>query len=253
MRNTRSHILLLIATLVIIVASTALVSMRGQGKRNAPRGDHAQQKFEFESRFPVAEYDAQEPDDPKERLKRKSKDNRFRQGVLDELPGVTESEIVDGSGVARRPALPVALSNIIIIGNILNARAYLSSNKTGIFSEFTISIDEVLKTTGSDQVLPGANILAEREGGRIRYPSGRVRWIRFAHEGMPSNGGRYLFFLRRTEQEGIYVILTGYELRAGKVFPLDGVAPFEEHKLPMFAPYDGVEEAVFLKTIRDSL
>lgn len=253
MRTSRRHILLLTTTFLIVVASTAPVSMRGQDKRNPTRTDRAQKKSEFADRFPVAEYSVTEPTDLKERAKRKSKDNRFPPGRLDDLSGVTESEIVDGSGVTRRPALPVALSDIILIGNVLNAQAYLSSNKTGIFSEFTISIEQVLVSTGTDQVLPGANILAEREGGRIRYPSGRTRWIRFAHEGMPSIAGRYVFFLRRTGQEGVYVILTGYELREGKVFPLDGVAPFEEYKLPRFAPYDGIEEAVFLKTVKSLL
>lgn len=111
-------------------------------------------------------------------------------------------------------------------------------------------IKEVLKTTGSDPVLPGGNISVEREGARIRYPSGHIRWVRFAHEGMPTIGGRYVLFLRRTGQESIYTILTGYELRAGRVFPLDGVAAFEERKLPQFATYEGVEETVFLKSVR---
>lgn len=249
MRNSRSHILLLTTTLLIVVASTAFVSMRGQDKRNPTRTDRAQEKSEFAGRFPIAEYTAQEPADPKERSKRKSKDNRFPQGVLDEMPSATETIVMDSPGAARGPALPVALSDIIIVGNVLNSHAYLSSNKTGIFSEFTISIEEVLKSTGSDPTLPGANILAEREGGRIRYPSGRIRWIRFGHEGMPTIGGRYVFFLRRASNETL-AILTGYELRSGKVFPIDGVAPFEEQKLPKFATYDGVEETGFLATVR---
>jgi len=242
--------LLLIATLVILVASTALVSMRGQGQKSVSRNDKAQQKLDFESRFPVAEYTAPEPTDSQERAKRKSKDNRFPKGRLDELPGVTETSIADGNGSGHLPALPVSLSDIIIVGDVLNAQAYLSSDRTGLFSEFTVSIHEVLKATGSDPVLPGANISVEREGGRIRYPSGHVRWVRFDHEGMPSIGGRYVLFLRRTGQEGVHTILTGYELREGRVFPLDGVAEFEERKLPKFATHEGVEETVFLTTVR---
>jgi hypothetical protein len=219
MRNRSKHIVLSITTLVVLIGFTALVSMRGHSQKNLSRTDRAQKKIDFESRFPIAEYATREPADPKEHLKRKSKDNRFPRGQLDELPNVVESKIVDGNGLERLPAFPVALSDVIILGHVLNAHAYVSSNKTGIFSEFTLSVETVLKATGSDSVLPGANISVEREGGRIRYPSGRIRWIRFAHEGMPSIGGRYLFFLRRTGQEGVYVILTGYELRAGTVFP----------------------------------
>jgi hypothetical protein len=242
--------LLLIATLVILASSTALVSMRGQGQKSVSRNDKAQQKVDFETRFPVAEYTVPEPTDPQQRAKRNSKDNRFPKGRLDESPGVTETLIADGGGSSGLPALPADLSDIIIVGDVLNAQAYLSSDKTGLFSEFTISIGEVLKTTGSEPLLPGANISVEREGGRIRYPSGHVRWVRFAHQGMPTIGGRYLLFLRRTGQEGVHTILTGYELRAGRVFPLDGVAALDESKLSQFATYEGVEETVFLTTVR---
>lgn len=250
MRNARGLMLLLVATLVILVASTALVSMRGQGQTSQSTNDKAQQKQDFKSRFPVADYTGLEPTGPRERAKRKSKDKRLPKGVLEDSLGATETSIMDGGGSGRPEALPVRSSDIIIIGDVLNARAYLSSDKTGLFSEFTVSIEEVLKSTGSDPVLPGANLSVEREGGRIRYPSGNVRLVRFGHEGMPSIGGRYVLFLRRTGQESIPTILTGYELRAGRVFPLDGVASFEEFKLPKFVVYDGVEETVFLKTVR---
>jgi len=251
MRKTRSQILLLTTTLVIVVTLTALVSMRGQVQKTPARPDHAQQKSDFASRFPIADYDAAESADVKEPGKRKSKDNRFPKGRLDESHGVTETTIVDGNASERLPALPVTVSDIVIIGNVLNGRAYLSSSKTGLFSEFTINIEEVLKTTESNPVLVGSNISVEREGGGIRYPSGHIRWIRFAGEGMPSISGRYLFFLRRTSQENTYIILTGYELRERKVFPLDGVADFDGDKLPKFAMYEGVEESDFLKTVRE--
>lgn len=250
MRNTKRLVLPLIATLVILAASTALVSMRGQGQKGLSQNARNQQRLEFENRFPIADYTASEPTDPQERAKRKSKDKRLPQGVLEDSPGATETSIVDGNGSGSLPALPVGLSDFIIIGDVLNAQAYLSSDKTGIFSEFTISVQEVLKTRGSDPVLPGANISVEREGARIRYPSGNVRWVRFAHEGMPAIGGRYVLFLRRTGQESVPTILTGYELRAGRVFPLDGVAAFEEFKVPKFAVFEGVEETAFLATVR---
>lgn len=240
----------LIATIVIVGASTALVSMRGQDRKTGPRSDHAQEKADFENRFPIVDYTIPESTDPQERAKRKSKDNRFPKGLLDELPNVTETSIADGNGAERLPALPIALSDTIIICDVLNGHAYLSSNRTGLFSEFTISVEEVLKTAATDPVIAGSLISVEREGGRIRYPSGRIRWVRFAHEGMPSIGGRYILFLRRTGQESSQTILTGYELRAGRVFPLDGVAEFEGSKLSQFASHERLEETVFVTTVR---
>jgi hypothetical protein len=248
-----SRTLLFVATVVIGVTSMALLSMRAQEQSPQQGRDRAQQKLDFQSRFPIADYATPEPSEPQERAKRTSKNNRFPKGRLDESADVTETLIVDGNGVERLPALPVALSDVIVVGEILNARAYLSSTKTGLFSEFMINIEEVLKSIGQNPVLPGVNVLVEREGGRIRYPSGRIRWVGFAHQGMPTNGGRYLLFLRQTEQEGTYSILTGYELRAGHVFPLDGASEFENRKLPQFAAYDSAEEGALFKAVRSLL
>src|SRR6266581_4548534 len=126
------HTLLFMATLVFAVASIALLSMRGQEK-GPSNNYHAQQKIDSQSRFPIADYGATEPSEPQERAKRASKNNRFPKGRLDELRDVTETLVVDGNGLERLPALPVTLSDVVVVGQILNARAYLSSTKTGIF------------------------------------------------------------------------------------------------------------------------
>jgi hypothetical protein len=248
MRRTASAVLLLMGAFVILVSSSTLVSMKSPRQSALPgQDDKTQEKNDFENRFPLANYDAAEPMDARERAKRKHKDQRVAKGRLDEMQGVTETQIVDGKRLA---ALPVNLSDLIIVGDVLNGYAYLSSNKTGLFSEFAVSIVDVLKGMRGDTVKPGTRISIEREGGSIRYPSGRIRWVRYAHEGMPSIGRRYAFFLRRSGQDKIFTILTGYELRAGLVTPIDGVGSFEERKLPQFAPYDGFAESAFLITVR---
>jgi hypothetical protein len=123
--------------------------------------------------------------DARERAKRKHKDQRVAKGRLDEMQGVTETQIVDGKRLA---ALPVNLSDLIIVGDVLNGYAYLSSNKTGLFSEFAVSIVDVLKGMRGDTVKAGTRISIEREGGSIRYPSGfcgaraRTKFLRYSRD-----------------------------------------------------------------------
>jgi hypothetical protein len=163
-RKKPGRTLLFVAMLVIAVVSMAFLSMRAQAQ-NAQQGrDRAQQKLDFQSRFPIADYASPEASEPQERANRKSKDNRFPKDRLAESADITETLIVDGNGLEKLPALPVALSDVIVVGEILNARAYLSSSKTGLFSEFMLNIKEVLKSTGNDPVLPA----------RIFWLSGRV-------------------------------------------------------------------------------
>ncbi len=237
------------ASAVIVTGSAAFISMQGQGSKGQPTGaDKLRAKAEAESKVPIAQYSKNDVTDPHERSKRDAKNHRFPKGRLDDLPGVTETEIVDGTGIETRSALPIAASDMVIIGNVLDARAYLSTDLTGLFSEFKVAIERLFKVPDGFNAFVGTNVVVEREGGRIRYPSGRTRWIRFAHEGMPAAGERYVFFLKQSSTPGTFLIVTAYELKNGTVIPLDGVSDFE-NKLPQFASYEGMAEDEFVRTV----
>jgi hypothetical protein len=73
---------------------------------------------------------------------------------------------------------------------------------------------------------------------------------------VPRIGHRYLFFLRYTGQGEVPYILTAYELRAGRVFPLDGLDEANSkvgNILPQFAAYENADENVFLNEVRNAI
>jgi hypothetical protein len=45
-------------------------------------------------------------------------------------------------------ALPTHISNAVVIGEVTDAKAYLSEDRTSVYSEFTIRVGEVLKKAG---------------------------------------------------------------------------------------------------------
>jgi hypothetical protein len=143
------------------------------------------------------------------------------------------------------PSLPVVKSDAIVIGMVDDAKAYLSNNKKGIYSEFTISIQETLKVKNGI-LAPTTSIVAERFGGAVQFPSGRVYKYRINDQGVPRIGQQYVFFLRYNEQGEDFSIITGYELRDEKVFPLDG----RDTKL-QFSIYQGTSEDTFLSELRN--
>jgi len=59
---------------------------------------------------------------------------------------------------------------------------------------------------------------------------------------MPQVGLRYVLFLTNGQGEKDLTILTGYELREGKVFPLDD--------LPNLRVYENADETTFLNELR---
>lgn len=121
---------------------------------------------------------------------------------------------------AMLPPLPVARSGLVALGEVVDAKAYLSNDQSGVYSEFTVRIERVFKNDKARVVFPGELITTERWGGRVIFPSGRVIIYGDRGQGMPQPGREYLFFLERNPEQ--YNLLTAYQLNSGQVEPLDG-------------------------------
>jgi hypothetical protein len=112
-----------------------------------------------------------------------------------------------------------------------------------VYSVFSVLIEEVLKHSGKLTV--GSAIEAEREGGRVKFPSGRTHLYMISEQDMPRVGGRYVLFLSETNTENVFEIITGYEIRADSVSPLD--------ELPQTRAYENAMPANFLNELKTKL
>lgn len=245
--------ILLLSFCALIVGASAAWGPSGHLGQDAARNSR-KRKYE-DPRWPIIDYDFPESTDPEERQRRKAKNARYNKQHLVSTPSpVSESgemNLVNDWEVGF-PALPAERSSVVLIGEISNARAHLSEDKSGIYSEFTVRIERVLKNETVSPIAPGSSVSVERTGGRIRLASGHIHQYGVAHQGMPRVGGRYLLFLSGEEESGFH-ILTGYELREGRVTPLDGVDPADGSKLPQFAAHEGGHEAEFLTRVESIL
>ncbi|MGA9997131.1 MAG: hypothetical protein WBP93_17065 [Pyrinomonadaceae bacterium] len=239
--KTRKRALWLIFALLAIAMVAAMTSLNGQSKSN-----NAQQKNTDESQMPIVDYSTSEPSAQEKQTKRYAKGLRYNNlpAKVEEFPGdveVTEAE----SWIERLPALPVSKSDAIVLGRVTNTQAFLSPDKSGVYSEFKIEINEILKDKSGASLVPNMELIAEREGGRIRFPSGHVQLFRLSGQGALHVGGRYLLFLKCTEQPTDFLLLTAYELRGGRVYPIDDVT--------RHAVYKGSDETTFLNTVRKAI
>lgn len=231
-----------------VIVVTATLSTFSKHNR-APQPEQGQQHDrrrkaeEFVNRLPVADYDEPEPSDPEELRRKREKGAKYDQ------PEVTVdaySEVVVGSThwASGLPAFPLIQSNAVVVGRVTEARAWMSNNKKGVYSEFTLEIEDVLKKDGDKSLKSDSAASLDREGGRVRLPSGKVGIYYIPGQGVPLVGRRYLFFLSGKKSAG-FTIVTGYELREGKVTPLD--TPGVGHP---FTKYAGADEQSFLNEVR---
>lgn len=207
-----------------------------------PNLKQSPQKFD-ERRFPIADYAAAEPSDPLQRSKRRARGLKRDKSDWSVNPNAPSDTTVRVDFVDRNlPAFPIDQSKAIVIGRVTDGQAYLSNDKSGVYSVFSVQIEQTLTNHSGVVVSGGRSIEVEREGGRVKFPSGRIHLYMTNEQNMPEIGSRYVFFLTAGENEGVFQIVTAYELRDGKVFPLD--------KLPKLKAYQNGEESTFLSELK---
>jgi hypothetical protein len=245
------------ATFVVagIIALTAINNpsqlSQGQTNHTLPRRESTE-----ESQYPIVGYESPEPTNPDELRIRRIRGARYDGGgrplaEIQQLPPVIlELPVIHAPA---EPALPADQSDAVVIGTITGAQAYLSNNRSNVYSEFTVQIEEVLKGNSASTLGVGSTITTARAGGRVRLPNGFIHRQGFLGKGMPLRGRRYLLFLRHNDQGQDFSIITGYELRGGRVFPLDGLLRSNYEVYRNYNTYRGVEEIEFLSTLRESI
>ena len=233
-----------IASLLTLLVTSAIIIIPGQSQEQKPQIKTHRRKFD-ENRFPVADYSAADLSDPKERAKRQEKGKKYDKSAWRIYPETTSSMARVDYVNPNLPALPLTESSAVIVGQITDAKAYLSNDKTGVYSAFTVQVNEVLKNSSSVPLSSASTIEVERDGGRVRFPNGRILIYTISSQDMPVVGLRYVFFLITPHGQSDFQILTAYELREGKVYPLDD--------LPNLYRYENADELNFLSELRNRI
>lgn len=123
---------LLVAAIVSAMAGRPDNKMTSQQEKQAADD-------EFQKQFPIVDYIAPDTLSAEARAERQRKSAKYDNASLALDPNITEDDqitsFLDWEGGAS--ALPVDKSDAIIVGRVTDAKAYLSNNKTAVYSEFT--------------------------------------------------------------------------------------------------------------------
>lgn len=245
-------LLIVVFALTLANVSFALYQGRQVSQPDHAKGDIQSQGLdEIRNRFPIVDFETPEISDPDKRIKRMRRSARHNNSMLGVRGGMTappdsgDTIILNNHWEVQTPRLPVNQSDVVVIGNILDSNAFLSTDQNGVYSEFTFSVEDILKNATTLTVPHKGSIIVERQGGRVRYPSGRIEWYKIALQNMPLPDHRYILFLKQSGEDS-FSIITGYELRDSRVYALDSEAT-------QFSIYDGTDEASFLSLVRDTI
>jgi hypothetical protein len=239
----------LASTFCVLSLSIFLLTSKLASQNNSKQ---QQEAMDF-SCFPIVDFNVERPSDPRVREQREAKGRKYGSRNLPSIKESTDQLFSISDWDVRLPALPVEKSAAVLIGTITAAEAHLSPDKTGIYSEFLVAIESVLKNQPGSSLDAGRTVVVERNGGRVRMPSGKVITAWTSHQKMPCVGRKYLLFLTH-DFETIgdtgtdFYILTGYELQNGRVLPLDNTLP--GHPI---TGYKGASESTLLNDLSVAL
>ena len=206
--------------LSIFLGITVFVTVLRPQEKSLPQSSTTKSRRKVDiNHFPVVEFSAPETKDSK-RKARGEKRNKSNWNV--DPDALSDSTVLVDTVDVQLPAFPTEQSAAVVIGTIADGKAYLSNDKTGVYSTFVVSIEEILKNPGKLSV--GNFVEAEREGGRVKFPSGRMHLYMVSEQDMPHVGGRYVLFLTPTDTESVFQILTGYEIRGDSILPIDDLS-----------------------------
>ncbi|HEX8148300.1 MAG TPA: hypothetical protein VF591_14065 [Pyrinomonadaceae bacterium] len=221
---------LICSVLLIFAAAAGITAFQSPGRE--PQRKKAQ--------YPIVDYNAPEPSDPKERAKRRKKGEKYKGefGPIDpSRQNVFEDEVIHFD--YGTPALPVSRSAAVIVGTVTKAQAHLTADKSYAYSEFDVLVDEVVKDDAQSPISAGQTIPVERPGGRVLVAPGNIHEFRTTLNPLEV-GCRYALFLTRRGDD--YNVFTAYKLEAGKVFPVDDY----------FKPLEGTSEEDFMRDLRQA-
>src|SRR5687767_2462654 len=176
-------VLLPVGIFVAVTVFPVTISHAQNVETGKPHANALQHK---EDLLPTVDYDKADSTDAHQRARRNARGKRHDGSlrVGEPHPESGAKGILD-SWMQKVPALPTVISDAIIIGEISDAQAYLSPDKTGIYSEYTARVEQVVKQYAKAPISVNGVVDSQREGGRVRFPSGRVQSYITHYQGVP--------------------------------------------------------------------
>lgn len=198
------------------------------------------------TKYGMVVYDAPPIADQIELDKRKQKNQRYdnQEWVYKTITNPRTAGVGKVTDVPPPPLFPVEESSIIVSGEVVSVATFLSNDKRGVYSEFTIKVDDLLKSDGASKDAL-KDVVVDREGGVVVYPNGQRVLYQSSERTLPKLGSKYIFFMTKDSKSTNYKILASYAIDGDSIWQMEIGRPFDEFK--------NANKATFLEVVRAKL
>jgi hypothetical protein len=110
-----------------------------------------------------------------------------------------------------------------VLGTLIKSQPYLSANRTAIYTEYHLDVEEMLKTSQEDLSIVEGRLVIDRPGGVLRMRDGKLIASTVSGTGLARPldlGRRYVLFCRLINDNRDLILGYAFELRDGKAYAL---------------------------------
>ena len=136
---------------------------------------------------------------------------------------------------------------------MIKVQPYLSSDRSRIYTEITIAVEDLLKRNEQNRVAGNKSVVIDRLGGALKLKTGQIvrDGIQIDNLGHLQFDKRYVVFARATNDGNDLSLIKSYELVDGKVFTNDS-HPRRLISTLTSVPLTWDDEAAFLHAVREA-
>jgi hypothetical protein len=142
------------------------------------------------------------------------------------------------------PSLPGQRSDLVVAGTVAKCVSSLSQDKTATYTECSVKVDRVMKSSSPNMISADSTIMVTREGGDVSV-SGLTMASSIAGQVIPMAIRKYSLFLHYRPGTDDFSILTSYEITAQGVRAVDEPSHFHVH--------DGKQVESFISEVESSV
>ena len=122
--------------------------------------------------------------------------------------------------VTRGP-VPIQTSDLVVIGMVSNFQPFLSTDKSMVYSELSLSPTDVLKDN-THLVTPSVPITILQRGGTLRLPDQEVlNSVPYGGSNPIRIATRYLLFLKYQKAQQAFTVIRAWDLSGAKPLEMD--------------------------------